>query len=372
MSATISPDRNEIASETAIIIGVRDLRKRYDALTAVDGVSFEIARGEIFGLLGPNGAGKTTTISMLAGILPPTEGVIALNGRETRGDDPARKRAIGVVPQELAIYPSLTGRENLEFFGHLYGLRGTDLTRRVQEMLALVGLSERAESRADTYSGGMKRRLNLAAGLMHSPQLLLLDEPTVGVDPQSRNHIFEGVRALNRQGLTVLYTSHYMEEVEALCDRVGIMDGGKLIACDTVPNLVARLGGAIIEVGLDGTSVADDVLEGLRRLENVQGVEFAPVLAPAAVEKEGEPATTGAAGRPRRERGQTAPVLDNAASGEAAVGGTLRVRADRPNLALPGVVTVLSRAELPLLSLAIKQPNLEDVFLSLTGKTLRD
>lgn len=337
------------------IVQVRDIQKRYGDLMAVNGVSFAIRRGEIFGLLGPNGAGKTTTISMIAGILPLTGGNIEVAGHDARRGSGAMKRALGVVPQELAIYPKLTGQENLAFFGQLYGLAGAELTERVGKMLALVGLADRADSLADTYSGGMKRRLNLAAGLMHNPQLLLLDEPTVGVDPQSRNHIFEGVRELNRQGLSILYTSHYMEEVQALCDRVGIMDGGKLVACDTVPNLIASLGGAVIEVEVGNAEQIENVLPDLRRLEHTQGVEFVPTL-------------------PDDAAGAISTTPPGFGTGEAASGlhGTLRVRADRPNLALPGLVIALTQAQLPILGLNIKQPDLEDVFLALTGKTLRD
>ena len=336
--------------ESESLVRVRDLRKRYDTLNAVDGVSFEIRRGEIFGLLGPNGAGKTTTISILAGILPATEGRIEIAGMDAGRANIAVKRALGIVPQELAIYPKLTARENLAFFGQLYGLKGTALGQRTREMLQLVGLEDRADSRAETYSGGMKRRLNLAAGLMHNPQLLLLDEPTVGVDPQSRNHIFEGVRALNRQGLTILYTSHYMEEVEALCDRVGILDGGKLVACDTVANLIAGQGGAVIDVEIGNGERVEEVLPVLRRLPHTHSAHFEP-FAPSEADAL-----------------YPAPLAEEI-SGQR---GMLRVRADRPNLALPGLVTALTNAQLPILSLSIKQPNLEDVFLALTGKTLRD
>ena len=323
-------DRSETVAQ------IRDVIKRYGDFTAVGGVTFAIERGEIFGLLGPNGAGKTTLISLLAGLLPLDSGEIEVAGQDVRRASREVKRAIGIAPQELAIYPRLTARENLEFFGQLYGLRGLELRTRTEGMLALVGLSERADSRAETYSGGMKRRLNLAAALMHSPQLLLLDEPTVGVDPQSRNHIFEGVRALNRQGLTVLYTSHYMEEVEALCDRVGIMDGGKLVACDTIPNLVAKLGGAMIEVGLEDRNASESLLTALRKLSGVERAEFS--------------------------------FNAQAESGPAA----LKITAREPHRVLPGIVAAFSAADTPLLSLQIKQPDLEDVFLSLTGKNLRD
>ena len=325
------------------IAAVRDLRKVYDSLIAVDGISFEIRRGEIFGLLGPNGAGKTTTISMLAGILPPTAGEIVVDGHDASQAGAEVKRALGVVPQELAIYPKLTGKENLDFFGELYGIGRRDLDRRTLQMLDLVGLADRAGSRAETYSGGMKRRLNLAIGLMHNPRLLLLDEPTVGVDPQSRNHIFEGVRALNKQGLTILYTSHYMEEVEALCDRVGIMDGGRLVACDTVPNLIASLGGAVIEIGLGSVAVTEAQLAQLRLTTHAESVEFVP--SPASEE--------------------TAPDL-------AATANLLRVRARQLDRALPELIAALYEVRLSLQSLHIQQPNLETVFLALTGKSLRD
>ncbi len=343
--------------ESEDMVRVRNLRKCYETLTAVDGVTFNIGCGEIFGLLGPNGAGKTTLISMIAGLLPPTDGDISVAGHESRRAGLAIKRALGLVPQELAIYLRLTGRENLEFFGQLYGLRGAALTARIAQMLALVGLTERADSRAETYSGGMKRRLNLAAGLMHNPQLLLLDEPTVGVDPQSRNHIFEGVRELNRQGLTILYTSHYMEEVEALCHRVGIMDRGRLIACDTVVNLIAGQGGAVIEVEIEPPAAPEALLAGLRRLESVQSVELG---APQAATGQGKQGT------------EAAPAIPAGGGTEPGRRATLHVRAEHPNRALPELVAALNAANVPLIALSIKQPNLEDVFLALTGKSLRD
>ena len=328
-------------SDLEMLVQVQNLRKQYDSLTAVDGITFDIRRGEIFGLLGPNGAGKTTTISMMAGILPPTSGEILLDGQAS-GRALQTRRLLGVVPQELALYNRLTARENLAFFGELYGLRGNALTARIQEMLTLVGLADRADDRAEEYSGGMKRRLNLAIGLMHSPQLLLLDEPTVGVDPQSRNHIFEGVRALNRAGLTILYTSHYMEEVQSLCDRVGILDNGKLIACGRVSELIAELGSATIEVGVSDVLTAQTLLPRLQAVEHVESVESEP-----------------------------ASDAEIPVSPEGAM-VSLLVRTRRPNLVLSGIVGTLSAANAPLLSLNVKQPSLESVFLALTGKTLRD
>src|SRR5579864_4619572 len=222
----------------APLLDVRDVHKRYGSLVALDRVSFQIAEGEMFGLLGPNGAGKTTLLSIISGLLQPTSGTVRVLAPDPR-------RAIGIVPQELALYLELSARENLRFFGELYGLRGTELSRRVDEVLAAVGLTDRADGRADRFSGGMKRRLNLGVALVHHPRLLLLDEPTVGVDPQSRNHIFEEIRRLNGHGMTLVYTSHYMEEVQALCGRIGIMDRGRLAACDTLPRLLHLLPGTI-------------------------------------------------------------------------------------------------------------------------------
>jgi ABC-2 type transport system ATP-binding protein len=223
---------------TAAFLDVIDLSKHYGARPALDRVRFSVQPGEMFGLLGPNGAGKTTLLSIVSCLLEPDSGEVRLQGRRVTRSDLAIRRQIGVVPQELAVYPELTARENLTFFGELYGLRGAALGRRVEEILRAIGLSDRADQRTSTFSGGMKRRLNLGAALAHEPPLLLLDEPTVGVDPQSRHFLFEEVRRLNASGMTVIYTSHYMEEVQGLCSRVGIMDKGRLVACDTLPNLL--------------------------------------------------------------------------------------------------------------------------------------
>ena len=217
------------------VLEVTGLCKSFGTTKALGDVSLHLKEGEIFGLLGPNGAGKTTFLSIISGLLQPDAGGFLVLGQPLHR---ARKHLLGIVPQDLAIYNELSARENLRFFGQLYGLGGRDLEGHIDEVLQAVGLLDRAADRAGTFSGGMKRRLNLAAGLVHKPRLLLLDEPTVGVDPQSRNHIFEEVRRLNGQGLTILYTSHYMEEVQALCPRVGILDQGTLIACDSLTNLL--------------------------------------------------------------------------------------------------------------------------------------
>lgn len=225
------------------VLRCADLRKQYGSRTAVDGVSFTIAEGEAYGLLGPNGAGKTTTISMVCGLLRPDAGAVEVAGVDLRAEPARAKGAIGYVPQEIALYPDLTARENLNFFGSLYGLRGARLRERVDAALAAVGLADRAAERVERYSGGMQRRCNIAAGLLHEPRLLVLDEPTVGVDAQSRAAILDTIAALNRDGLAVLYTSHYMEEVERLCDRIGVIDQGRLVAEGTSAELAALVGG---------------------------------------------------------------------------------------------------------------------------------
>ncbi len=222
-------------------VRVEALWKRYGAIEAVAGLSFEIAEGEVFGLLGPNGAGKTTTISVLATRLRPSAGDALVFGHSVRTDVAAVRQMIGVVPQEISLYPKLTAVENVKFFGRMHGVPKAPLQRRVDELLELVGLDGRRNDEVDTFSGGMKRRLNLAVSLVHEPKLLLLDEPTAGVDPHSREHIFSIVRRLRTQGTAILYTTHYMEEAERLCDRLGIMDEGKIIAMGTLDALLGAL-----------------------------------------------------------------------------------------------------------------------------------
>ncbi len=225
-----------------VFVDVRDLRKTFNGLTAVDGVSFTIEKGEIFGLLGPNGAGKTTTIRMMATTLPITSGDVIIAGHSVHTDPAAVRRHIGVCPQELALYPELSALENLMFFGRMEGLSSAAAREQATKNLELVGLADRARHRVAKFSGGMKRRVNLAIALMNRPDLLFLDEPTVGVDPQSRNHIFETIEGLRDGGMTILYTTHYMEEADRLCRRVAIMDGGRIVALDTPHNLKAKLG----------------------------------------------------------------------------------------------------------------------------------
>jgi ABC-2 type transport system ATP-binding protein len=245
------------------MLEARNLGKAYGRVMAVNGVSLSLAAGQLLGLLGPNGAGKTTTVSMLAGLVRPDHGQVLVDGHRLDGDADPAKRRIGLVPQDVALYDELTARDNLRFFGGLYGFRGAVLERAIVSALDRVGLADRARDRVATYSGGMKRRLNLAAGLLHDPDILLLDEPTVGVDPQSRHHIFESIESLAVGGRSMLYTSHSMDEVERLCDRVAILDHGRLLAIGTPAELAERAGapGADLErtfLQLTGHSLRDE------------------------------------------------------------------------------------------------------------------
>ncbi len=310
---------------TAAFLEVREVSKRYGTTLALDGASFQVEEGEVFGLLGPNGAGKTTLLSIMSCLLEASGGEVRLLGRPIVPSDRDMRRLIGVVPQELALYGDLTARENLCFFGELYGIRGADLRRRVGRILAAIGLEDKAGDRVHTFSGGMKRRLNLGIALVHGPRLLLLDEPTVGVDPQSRNHIFEEVRRLNGEGMTLVYTSHYMEEVQALCSRIGIMDRGRLAACDTLPRLLQILPGTI---RFRVAALTPGLREQLKNL-------------PCAVLSERD-------GRP------------------------LEVECGDVKATLMELMRLLQRTGAELMSLDIEETNLERVFLHLTGRQLRD
>lgn len=296
------------------MLTAHDLVKAYGATKAVRGVSFSVDRGASFGLLGPNGAGKSTTLHMLVGALQPDGGRVSIDG-ERDPSDPDTRRLIGIAPQDLAIYEELTAEENLAFFGRIQGLRGTKLAKRVDWGLELAGLVARRKDRAETFSGGMKRRLNLACAAVHEPRLLLCDEPTVGVDPQSRNHIFESIEALRAEGCTLLYTTHYMEEAERLCDRVAIMDHGTILALDTVEALIDEHGGAaVVEVELSRPPASPEGLPG---------------------------------------------TLE---------GSTLRVETTEPLT----TIEALGRADLQIRRLRVDRPDLERVFLRLTGRSLRD
>ncbi len=302
------------------MIQLQNLYKHYRELIAVDDLSLEISTGEALGLLGPNGAGKSTTIGMMIGLIEPDRGMVVYNassGAARMGSptDPGVRRSIGLAPQALSLYEDLTARENLEFFSRLYDLRGEKLRQRVQWALDFAGLASRARDYVRAYSGGMKRRLNLACALLHQPSVVLLDEPTVGVDPQSRNHLFDCIEQLKTEGLTIIYTTHYMEEASRLCDRVAIIDHGKLLAVDTVEALIDQYGGASLVVGtLQRVLAGDTTLPG-----TVDGLDW-------------------------------------------------RVETDEPMAA----VTTVARKGVDFQSLAITRPDLESVFLNLTGRTLRD
>ncbi len=306
---------------------VRDLSKSYGSIQALRGVSLEVARGEWFGLLGPNGAGKTTFLALLTGLLPPDRGEVRIAGLPLRGHRRRILGRIGLVPQELALYPTLSARENLTFFGRLYGLGGRALRRRIEAVLEAVGLRDRADDRVETYSGGMKRRLNLAAALLHEPELLLLDEPTVGVDPQSRNRIFELLKGLQARGVTLIYTTHYMEEAQRWCDRVAILDRGEILALDAPRRLIERFGVGRVRVQLDGAD-PHPLAEALRRRPGVEALRIVP--------------------------------------------GGLEVESARPRPVLETVLELGRRLSLPLTGVEVREPDLEAVFLRLTGRALRD
>ena len=313
--------------EQGDVLRAESLVKRFGELTAVDGVSFRIAPGETYGLLGPNGAGKTTAISMIAGLLAADDGTVTVCGHDMTPSAIEPKRHLGLVPQDLAIYPELTARENLVFFGKLQGLRGSELNGRVDEVLDLIGLTDRAKDPTKEYSGGMKRRLNIGIGLLHQPTLLILDEPTVGVDPQSRNAILRSVEALSVEGMAVLYTTHYMEEAERLCDRIGIIDSGELQAEGTRDELI-RLTGGVDTIRLRGSG---DLAAARTALVEVDGVERVD--------------------------------LDRQ---------TLTLTAHDAPTHVAEIVGCAASTGVALTDVEITRPDLESVFLHLTGKALRD
>ncbi|HLH19910.1 MAG TPA: ATP-binding cassette domain-containing protein [Bryobacteraceae bacterium] len=311
------------------MLEVSGLRKRYGGVVAVDGVSLRAGKGETIGLLGPNGAGKTTTVSMIAGLVRPDAGEVRIAGRAMRGDTDPAKRSMGLVPQDIGLYEEISPRENLHLFGSLYGMEGAALRRAMDEALDLVGLKERARDSVRDFSGGMKRRLNLAAALLHDPQLLLLDEPTVGVDPQSRNAIFDNLELLKKRGKTLLYTTHYMEEAERLCDRLVIIDHGKIIA--------------------------DDTLQGLHRLMPARSVLRLEL-------------TAGARGGLRVEDLRQVPGVESAEMRDGTVQIGVRDLAGDAPVILGWMTERGHRFE----HVASERASLETVFLTLTGRSLRD
>lgn len=313
----------------AAILEVHDLVKKYGDFAAVKGISFDIQEGEVFSLLGPNGAGKTTTISVLSTLYAPTGGDAIVGGHSVARDPMAVRTLIGVVPQDLALYEDLTARENLSFWGQMYGLSGKALRARIDTVLEQIGLADRAGQRVKTYSGGMKRRVNIGIGLLHKPRLLFMDEPTVGIDPQSRRAILDSVKELNQQGMTVLYTTHYMEEAQELSDRVGIIDHGELIALGTQAELTRQVG------------ENDTLILHLAEGENAEALA-------AAVRS-------------------LAGVLQANASDHA-----VTIIVPEAEEILAPAITRANEIGAKIRSVDIQEPNLEAVFLHLTGRALRD
>jgi len=311
----------------AVFLEMKDVVKRYGSKLSVDHLNLEVQEGEIFGLLGPNGAGKSTSINMICGLLPKDQGSIKVDGISIEDQPLEVKRRIGLVPQDLALYEEMSAMDNVAFFAKLYGLRGPQLKERVEEALTFVGLQDRAKDRPSTFSGGMKRRLNIACSITHRPKLIIMDEPTVGIDPQSRNHILESVRTLNEMGSTVIYTSHYMEEVAAISDRVAIMDQGHVIACGTQQELRARVAQEE-RIILTADGVTEELIQEMKLHPRVGRVtqhdHRLEIYVPSAQEE------------------------------------------------LQDILFICGKHGTTLRSLQCEEPGLETLFLSLTGRTLRD
>lgn len=309
------------------MIKIENLIKRYGSDIAVDNVSLSINKGEVFGLLGPNGAGKSTTIRIMMGLLKANSGIVKINDKAISKNSLDIKRILGYVPQELAIYENMSAKENVEFFGRLYGLRGKELKNRVNETLHFTGLSEKEKVKVKKFSGGMKRRLNIACAIVHNPSIVIMDEPTVGIDPQSRNHILESVKELNKRGATIIYTSHYMEEVESICTRVGIMDFGKLIALGTKQELKLLLNDKE-KINIDTDGINSEVIDEIKNLRGVSSLD----------------------------------VKSN----------SLEIISKNAQQILQDVLFILSTEDIKVKNILIKEPDLESLFLQLTGKNLRE
>ncbi|SCY93676.1 ABC transporter ATP-binding protein [Alkaliphilus peptidifermentans] len=308
-------------------IQLNNVIKRYSHQLAVDQVSFTIEKGEVFGLLGPNGAGKSTTIKMLVGLLKPDSGEILVDGIDVKKRPIDVKKKLGLVPQELAIYNNLSAEENIAFFGGLHGLRGKHLKERIEEALTFTGLEDRKKDKPVKFSGGMKRRLNIACAIVHKPDIIIMDEPTVGIDPQSRNHILDSILELNRMGATIIYTSHYMEEVEAICKRVGIMDNGKLIALGDKNHLKKEITSGE-KILVETAEVNASAVDALKKLHGILGVS----------------------------------VKDN----------QIEVYSKSSQERLQDILFILANHQIMIKNIALTDVNLENVFLHLTGKSLRD
>lgn len=308
-------------------IEVKNLKKSFGDFQAVQDANFTAVSGEVLSLLGPNGAGKSTTISMLSGLLSPTAGDASIMGHSVMKEPAAAKKSLGVVPQDIALYPDLSARENLVFWGKMYGLRGADLKQRVDEVLEIIGLADRQKDQVGKFSGGMKRRVNIGAALLHKPEVVIMDEPTVGIDPQSRRHILDNVKELNQQGMTVLYTTHYMEEAAELSHHIAIMDKGKVIAYGTHDELI-KMVGEQTRIDLTLNTEAAKILSAWQKVDGVSKIDS----------------------------------LD----------GKVTALVDDSNRVLPHLFETASRENVRITSVDIQEPNLETVFLHLTGRALRD
>ena len=316
-------------------VEIQNLRKQYTPPDYAvgsneSGLNLNIHEGEIFSLLGPNGAGKTTTINMISTLLTPTSGSITIGGFDVQKNPVKAKNLIGIVPQDIALYPTLSARQNLDFFGRMYGLGGKQLKIRVDEVLEFIGLAERADDNIETYSGGMKRRVNIGVGLIHKPKMVFLDEPTVGIDPQSRRSILDTVKLLNaEQDMTVLYTTHYMEEAQELSHRIGIIDHGEIIALGTLDELTQRVGEKDTLI-FNVTNITAEIQTQLEAIGGVDNMLSVP------------------------EKGE------------------LHIISNQGSTILSAVINVLNKHDIPLSSIQVEEPNLEAVFLELTGRALRD
>jgi len=310
-----------------MIVEVKNLIKRYNDFLALDHISFSIREGEIFGLLGPNGAGKSTTMSILSGLTGFNGGEVLFLGKKIGRNEMEAKRELGIVPQDIALFEDLTAQENLDYFGRLYGLKGKLLKERVKEALAFTGLTERRKDRPKGFSGGMKRRLNIACAILHYPKLIIMDEPTVGIDPQSRNHIMQSIKELNRMGSTIIYTSHYMEEVEEICTKIAVVDRGRVIAQGTKEELKSLVSSEE-KITIELSSVNFTMVEGIKKIDSIS---------------------------------------------ECVVNGNrLDVVGKKGEQNVSRVIQVISESEADILSLNVEKPSLEAVFLTLTGRSLRD
>lgn len=309
------------------MLDIKNLKKSYDNIQAVKGVNIAVSEGEIIGLLGPNGAGKSTTISMISTLIKPDGGYIEFKGENILDKPKAIQQVLGIVPQDIALYPTLTGYENLRFWGNAYGLKGKALKDKIEEVSEIIGIKDRLKDKVEKYSGGMKRRINIGAALLHDPELLIMDEPTVGIDPQSRNHILETIKKLNEKGMAIIYTSHYMEEVEFLCDRIYIMDEGVVIAEGTKDELIASVKSER-KVIVQFNQSPKVIKESLMKLESIIAVDIKNEI--------------------------------------------MHITAKTQNELLKHLVALASNNDLEVISIDVENPNLESVFLHLTGKALRD